>query len=58
MSPTHQELSNDITFSQIKSCVPVPLNIALFFFYLETFVEDILSLPDAIGMDSSLSSYR
>ena len=25
MSPTHQDLSNDTTFSQIKSCVPVPL---------------------------------
>ena len=27
MSPTHQDLSNDTTLSQIKSCVPVPLNI-------------------------------
>ena len=27
MSPTHQELSNDTTFSQIKSRVPVPLTI-------------------------------
>ena len=27
MSPTHQDLSNDTTFSQIKSRVPVPLNI-------------------------------
>ena len=26
MSPTHQDLSNDTTFSQIKSRVPVPLN--------------------------------
>ena len=26
MSPTKQDLSNDTTFSQIKSCVPVPLN--------------------------------
>ncbi len=25
MSPTHQDLSNDITFSQIKYRVPVPL---------------------------------
>ena len=25
MSPTHQDLSNDTTFSQIKSRVPVPL---------------------------------
>ena len=25
MSPTHQDLSNDTTFSQIKSSVPVPL---------------------------------
>ena len=25
VSPTHQDLSNDTTFSQIKSCVPVPL---------------------------------
>ena len=24
MSPTHQDLSNDTTFSQIKSRVPVP----------------------------------
>ena len=31
MSPTHQEVSNDTTFSQIKSCVPVPLNKDLFF---------------------------
>ena len=29
MSPTHQDLSNDTTFSQIKSCVPVPLNIKI-----------------------------
>ena len=27
MSPTHQDLSNDTTFSQIKSRFPVPLNI-------------------------------
>ena len=27
MSPTHQDLSNDTTFSQIKSRVPVPLSI-------------------------------
>jgi len=26
LSPTHQDLSNDTTFSQIKSRVPVPLN--------------------------------
>ena len=26
MSPTHQDLSGDTTFSQIKSRVPVPLN--------------------------------
>ena len=26
MSPTHQDLSNDTTFSQIKSRVPVPLS--------------------------------
>ena len=26
MSPTHQDLSNDTAFSQIKSRVPVPLN--------------------------------
>ena len=26
MSPTHQDLSNDTTFSQIKSHVPVPLS--------------------------------
>ena len=25
MSPTNKDLSNDTTFSQIKSCVPVPL---------------------------------
>ena len=25
MSPSHQDLSNDTTFSQIKSRVPVPL---------------------------------
>ena len=25
MSPTHQDLSNDTTFSQIKSRVPVPV---------------------------------
>ena len=25
VSPTNQNLSNDTTFSQIKSCVPVPL---------------------------------
>ena len=25
MGPTHQDLSNDTTFSQIKSRVPVPL---------------------------------
>jgi len=25
VSPTHQDLSNDTTFSQIKSRVPVPL---------------------------------
>ena len=25
MSPAHQDLFNDTTFSQIKSCVPVPL---------------------------------
>ena len=30
VSPTHQDLSNDTTFSQIKSRVPVPLsNVAL-----------------------------
>ena len=27
MSPTHQDLSNDTTFSQIKSHVPVPLKV-------------------------------
>ena len=27
MSPTHQNLSNDTTFSQIKSRVPVPLRL-------------------------------
>ena len=27
MSPTNQDLSNDTTFSKIKSRVPVPLNI-------------------------------
>ena len=27
MSPTHQDLSNDTIFSQIKSHVPVPLSI-------------------------------
>ena len=27
MSPTNQDLSNDTTFSQIKSRVPVPLDI-------------------------------
>ena len=27
MSPTHQDLSNDTTFSQIKSRVPVPIRI-------------------------------
>ena len=26
MSPTHQDLSNDTTFNQIKSRVPVPLS--------------------------------
>ena len=26
MSPTHEDLSNDTSFSQIKSCVPVPLS--------------------------------
>ena len=26
MSPTHQDLSNDTPFSQIKSRVPVPLS--------------------------------
>ena len=26
VSPTHEDLSNDTTFSQIKSRVPVPLN--------------------------------
>jgi len=25
VSPTHQDLSNETTFSKIKSCVPVPL---------------------------------
>ena len=30
MSPTHQDLSNDTTFSQIKSRVPVPLSIRIF----------------------------
>ena len=30
MSPTHQDLSNDTTFSQIKSRVPVPLRMILF----------------------------
>ena len=29
MSPTHQDLSNDTTFSRIKSCVPVPLKLNL-----------------------------
>ena len=29
MSPTHQDLSNDTTFSQIKSHVPVPLSVAV-----------------------------
>ena len=28
MSPTHQDLSNDTTFSQIKSRVPIPLRSA------------------------------
>ena len=28
MSPTHQDLSNDTTFSQIKSRVPVPLRLS------------------------------
>ena len=31
MSPTHQDLSNDTTFSQIKSRVPVPLTYLLLF---------------------------
>ena len=31
MSLTHQDLSNDTTFSQIKSRVPVPLNLKDFF---------------------------
>ena len=30
MSPTHQDLSNDTTFSQIKSRVPVPLRLGWF----------------------------
>ena len=29
MSPTHQDLSNDTTFSQIKSRVPVPLSLQI-----------------------------
>ena len=34
MSPTHQDLSNDTTFSQIKSRVPVPLTSHLIFYSL------------------------
>ena len=30
VSPTHQDLSNDTTFSQIKSRVPVPLRMRAF----------------------------
>ena len=30
VSPTNQDLSNDTTFSQIKSRVPVPLSPAFF----------------------------
>ena len=33
MSPTHQDLSNDTTFSQIKSRVPVPLNNSCIIFF-------------------------
>ena len=29
MSPSHQDLSNDTTFSPIKSLVPVPLNLTM-----------------------------
>ena len=32
MSPTHQDLSNDTTFSQIKSRVPDPLSLHFSFF--------------------------
>ena len=40
--PTHQDLSNDTTFSQIKSCVPVPLRekkieIEIFAYYVPTY---------------------
>ena len=31
MSPTNQDLSNDTTFSQIKSRVPVPLSLIISF---------------------------
>ena len=42
LSPTNQDLSNDTTFSQIKSRVPVPLNmdstakstLSFYYFYL------------------------
>ena len=34
MSPTHQDLSNDTTFSQIKSRVPVPLRSKTTFFLI------------------------
>ena len=27
VSPTDQDLSNDTTFSQLQSCVPVPLGV-------------------------------
>ena len=36
MSPTHQYLSNDTTFSQIKSRVPVPLSITTLYIFHNT----------------------
>ena len=41
MSPTHQDLSNDTTFSQLKSRVPVPLTfftLIMNYYYYHSFV--------------------
>ena len=44
MSPTHQDLSNDTTVSQIKSRVPFPLKVESGFLHFY--------LPDPVKMDS------
>ena len=53
MSPTHQDLSNDTNFSQIKSRVPVPLRKA-YRFELDTVVNGCVMLVQGAGSSRGL----